>query len=438
MKKDIVYSLVAKELRRQKEMIGLIPSENTVSPEVSRVLSSCLSNKYSEGYAGRRYYEGNQVIDQIEFLAMDRIKKLFAVPYVNIQPYSGSPANFAIYFALMQPGDTLMGLKLSMGGHLTHGHPKVTGSGRFYNSVQYGVKKNARIDFAEVEALAKKHKPKVIVAGNTAYPFELDFKKFRKIVDMVGAWLVADISHVTGLVVAGEHMSPVPYADVIMSTTHKTFRGPRGAMIIVTDRGMKRDPELGKKIDSAIIPGLQGGPHNATTAAIAIAAGEASTAKFKKYAQQIRKNATVLADRLMKNGISLVGNGTETHLMVIDLTKYGPGLGTQAAFAMDVAGIYANRNTVPDEQGSPFYPSGIRIGTPLVTSRGMKEREMKKIADWIAEVILHVKNQPLPDDKKERAVFLKEFRKNALKDPVLKKIRREVRALTAGFPLFQS
>ncbi|NCN24337.1 MAG: serine hydroxymethyltransferase, partial [Candidatus Pacebacteria bacterium] len=224
MKKDIVYSLVAKELRRQKEMIGLIPSENTVSPEVSRVLSSCLSNKYSEGYAGRRYYEGNQVIDQIEFLAMDRIKKLFAVPYVNIQPYSGSPANFAIYFALMQPGDTLMGLKLSMGGHLTHGHPKVTASGRFYNSVQYGVKKNARIDFAEVEKLAKKHKPKVIVAGNTAYPFEIDFKKFRKIADMVGAWLVADISHVTGLVVAGEHMSPVPYADVIMSTTHKTFR----------------------------------------------------------------------------------------------------------------------------------------------------------------------------------------------------------------------
>jgi len=438
MKKDIVYSLVAKELRRQKEMIGLIPSENTVSPEVSRVLSSCLSNKYSEGYAGRRYYEGNQVIDQIEFLAMDRIKKLFAVPYVNIQPYSGSPANFAIYFALMQPGDTLMGLKLSMGGHLTHGHPKVTASGRFYNSVQYGVKKNARIDFAEVEKLAKKHKPKVIVAGNTAYPFELDFKKFRKIADMVGAWLVADISHVTGLVVAGEHMSPVPYADVIMSTTHKTFRGPRGAMILVTDRGMERDPDLGKKIDSAILPGLQGGPHNATTAAIAIAAAEANAPKFKKYAQQIRKNATVLAERLMKNGISLVGAGTETHLMVIDLTKYGPGLGTQAAFAMDVAGMYANRNTVPEEQGSPFYPSGIRIGTPLLTSRGMKEREMKKIADWITEVILHVKDQPLPADKKERAVFLKEFRKNALKDPVLKKIRREVKALTAGFPLFQS
>lgn len=437
MKKDIVYSLVAKENRRQKEMIGLIPSENTVSPEVSRVLSSCLSNKYSEGYADRRYYEGNQVIDQIEHLAINRVKKLFAVPYVNIQPYSGSPANFAIYFALMKPGDTLMGLKLSMGGHLTHGHPKVTASGRFYNSVQYGVKKNARIDFAEVEALAKKHKPKVIVAGNTAYPFELDFKKFRKIADMVGAWLVADISHVTGLVVAGEHMSPVPYADVIMSTTHKTFRGPRGAMILVTDRGMKRDPELGKKIDSAIIPGLQGGPHNATTAAIAIAAGEASTVKFKKYAKQIRKNATALAERLMKNGINLVGDGTETHLMVIDLTKYGPGLGTQAAFAMDVAGMYANRNTVPDEQGSPFYPSGIRIGTPLVTSRGMKEKEMKKIADWISQVILHVKNQLLPDDKKERAVFLKEFRKNALKDPVLKKIRREVRALTAGFPLFQ-
>jgi len=434
---DKIFSLVAKELKRQKEMIGLIPSENTVSPAVSKVLSSCLSNKYSEGYALRRYYEGNQIIDEIELLAIERIKKLFGVPYVNVQPYSGSPANWAIYFSLMQPGDTLMGLKLSMGGHLTHGHPDVTASGRFYNSVQYGVKKDARIDFAEVEQLAKKHKPKVIVAGNTAYPFELDFKKFRAIADKVGAWLVADISHITGLVIAGEHMSPVPYADVIMTTTHKTFRGPRGAMILVTQRGLDRDPDLGKRMNAAIIPGTQGGPHNATTAGIAIAAAEASTAKFRAYGKQIRKNATALATELLQQDIDLVGGGTETHLMVIDLTKFGIGLGTQVAFALDVAGIYANRNTIPTEQGSPFYPSGLRLGTPLVTSRGMKEKEMKQIAKWIALVAKHVSEQQLPTDRKERAVFLKKFRKNALKDPVLKNIRKEVKMMTAKFPLFQ-
>lgn len=434
---DQIFSLVSQEEERQLAQIGLIPSENNTSPEVSQVLSSCLSNKYSEGYPYRRYYEGNQVVDEIETLAQESVKKLFGVPYVNVQPYSGSPANFAIYFALMQPGDTLMGLKLSMGGHLTHGHPDVTASGRFYNSVQYGVKADARIDFAEVRRLAKKHKPKVIVAGNTAYPFELDFKQFREIADEVGAWLVADISHVTGLVVAGEHLSPVPYADVIMSTTHKTFRGPRGAMILVTERGMERDAELGKKIDSAIIPGLQGGPHNATTAGIAIAAGEAMKPEFKKYAQQIKKNADALAAALKKEGLTLVGDGTETHLMVIDLTPQGISLGTQVAFAMDVAGMYANRNTVPTEQGSPFYPSGVRIGTPLVTTRGMKEKEMEQIAGWIARVVRHVAEEQLPTDKKARGKFLKDFRAKAQKDPVLLAIREEVHAVTKNFPLFQ-
>lgn len=433
---EIIFDLVKKEEKRQKDMIGLIPSENNTSPEVSKVLSSCLSNKYSEGYAHRRYYEGNQIIDEIEDLAVERVKKLFGVPYVNVQPYSGSPANFAIYFALMQPGDTLMGLKLSMGGHLTHGHPTVTGSGRFYNSVQYGVKADARIDFEEVEKLALKHKPKVIVAGNTAYPFELDFKKFRAIADKVGAWLVADISHVTGLVIAGEHLSPVPYVDVVMTTTHKTFRGPRGAMILVTERGLKRDPELSKKVDAAIIPGLQGGPHNATTAGIAIAAQEAMSPKFKKYAQQIRKNATAMAEELKKQGLTLVGGGTETHLIVVDLTPFGVSLGTQVAFALDVAGIYANRNTVPTEKGSPFYPSGLRVGTPLVTTRGMKEKEMRQIAQWIARVVEHVKTETLPTDPKERQAFLKDFRKKALKDKTLLAIRKEVKAMTKQFPLF--
>lgn len=433
---DTIFDLIKQEKKRQVEKIGLIPSENNTSQEVSSVLSSVLSNKYAEGYPYRRYYEGNQIIDQVESLAQERIKKLFNVPYVNVQPYSGSPANLAIYFALMKPGETLMGLKLANGGHLTHGHPKVTASGTFYTSIQYGVKANARIDFDEVRKLAKEHKPKVIVAGNTAYPFELDFEKFREIADEVGAWLVADISHVTGLVVAGEHQSPVPHVDVIMSTTHKTFRGPRGAMIMVTDRGLARDPKLGTKIDAAIIPGLQGGPHNATTAAIAVAAAEAMRPEFKRYAKQIRKNATALAERLMKNGVKLVGDGTQTHLMVLDLSAFGVGLGTQVAYAMDVAGMYANKNTVPNEQGSPFYPSGVRIGTPLVTTRGMKEKEMRMIADWITQVIQIVKEEQLPTDNKQRIAFVESFKARADKNKELKAIAKEVRLLAKQFPLF--
>ncbi len=436
-KRDHIFELIEKEKQRQIEMIGLIPSENVCSPEVDSVLSSCLNSKYSEGYAGRRYYEGNQYIDAIETEARERVMHLFDVPYVNVQPYSGSPANSAIYFALMEPGDTIMGLKLAMGGHLTHGHPNVTFSGKYFNSVQYGVDENARIDFDEVRALAKEHKPKVIIAGNTAYPFELDFQQFRDIADEVGAWLVADISHVTGLVIAGEHPSPVPHADIIMSTTHKTFRGPRGAMILVTRRGMERDPKLGSRIDSAIIPGLQGGPHNATTAAIALAAAEAAQPSFKKYARQIRLNATVLAQTLMDEGLQLVGNGTQTHLMVVDLTNFSDGLGTQVAYAMDVAGIYANRNTVPHEPCSPFYPSGVRVGTPLVTTRGMKEAEMKQIGQWIARVVDHVKSSVLPEDKTARVAFVKEFQKQADGDEVLLAIRNEVTALAMQFPLFQ-
>lgn len=434
--KDVAQLITAEE-KRQKEMIGLIPSENTCSDDVLSALGSHLNSKYSEGYPGRRYYEGNQVIDEIENLARDRVKKLFDVPYVNVQPYSGSPANSAIYFALMQPGETLMGLKLATGGHLTHGHPGVTFSGRYFNSVQFGVDKNARIDFEEVRKLALEHKPKVIVAGTTAYPFELDFKRFREIADEVGAWLVADISHITGLVVGGAHPSPVPYADVIMSTTHKTFRGPRGAMILVTERGLARDPKLGAKVDAAIIPGLQGGPHNATTAAIAIAAHEAAQPDFKKYIAQIRKNADALAAALMDEGLKLVGDGTENHLMVVDLTPFGPSLGTQVAYALDVAGIYANRNTIPDEPGSPFYPSGLRIGTPLVTTRGMKEAEMKQIAAWIHRVVDHVKSEQLPANKDERVLFLKRFKEKARSDIELLAIRKEVKALASTFPLFK-
>lgn len=434
---DPIFALIDQEYQRQLDKIGLIPSENTVSAAVSEVLASCLSNKYSEGYSQRRYYEGNQIIDQVETLAVNRIKTLFGVPYVNVQPYSGSPANSAIQFALLEPGETLMGLQLTMGGHLTHGHPQVTFSGRYFRSVQYGLGPDARIDFDQLRALAVAHRPKLIIAGNTAYPFILEFEKFRQIADEVGAWLLADISHVTGLVIGGQHPSPVATADIIMSTTHKTFRGPRGAMILVTDRGLARDPELGKKIDSAIIPGLQGGPHNATTAAIAIAAAEAAQPAFQVYTQQIRRNADVLAETLRAAGIPLVGGGTETHLMIMDLSGFGPGLGGCVSYAMDVAGIYANRNTVPNEPGSPFYPSGVRLGTPLVTSRGMKEAEMIQIGHWIARVVKHVTaSTQLPADKKLRGRFLQQFRTAADQDLQLLTIAQEVKALAHRFPLF--
>lgn len=435
-KKHLIFDLIKKEEQRQIEMIGLIPSENNSSEAVRSCLSSCLSSKYAEGYPKRRYYEGNQVIDEIEIEAQERLKKLFNVPYVNVQPYSGSPANSAVEFAVLEAGETMMGLALSSGGHLTHGHPKVTFSGRYFNSVQYGLDKNARIDYEEVRQLALKHKPKLIVTGTTAYPFILDFKKFAEIADEVGAYLLADISHITGLVVAGEHQSPVPYAHIVMSTTHKTFRGPRGAMIMVTSKGLEKDADLADKIDKAVFPALQGGPHNETTAAIAIAAEEASQLEFKTYAKQIRKNADALAAALQQEGLKLVGDGTENHLILIDLTPFGEGFGTQVAFALDVAGIYANRNTIPNEPCSPFYPSGLRIGTPLVTTRGMKEQEMIKIAQWIARVVDHIKGEQLPVEKTARRLFLKEFKERSLKDERLLQICAEVKKLASTFPLF--
>jgi len=433
---DIVYQLIAEEEQRQREKIGLIPSENHMSPEVAGVLGSCLSSKYAEGYPGKRYYEGNQIVDQIENLAIERAKALFGVPFANVQAYSGSPANTAIQFALLEPGDTLMGLALGGGGHLTHGHPNVTFSGKYYHSVQYGVNAQGRIDFDAMLALARAHRPKLIIAGTTSYPFLLDFARFRAVADEVGAWLVADTSHITGLILGGEHPSPVEYADVIMTTTHKTLRGPRGAIILVTERGLRRDPKLGGKIDKAIIPGLQGGPHNANTAGIAVALAEAARPQFRSYARQMRCNAEALAQSLTGHGLKLVGGGTENHLMVIDLTPFSIGLGTQAAYALDVAGIYANRNTIPDEPGSPFYPSGLRLGTPLVTTRGMKEQEMGQIGQWIAAVIDHVKAAALPEDGKARGPFIKAFQEQCARDPYLLDVCNQVRLLASEFPLF--
>lgn len=435
-KQHAVFDLVKREEQRQREMIGLIPSENHSSEAVRSVLSSCLLSKYAEGYPRRRYYEGNQIIDEIEQLAQERLKKLFGVPHVNVQPYSGSPANSAVEFAVLEPGDTLLGLALSSGGHLTHGHPKVTFSGRFFKTVQYGLDAKARIDYEALRQLALEHRPKLIIAGTTAYPFTLDFEQFASIADEVGAYLLADISHITGLVVGGEHPSPVPHAHIIMSTTHKTFRGPRGAMLMVTKRGLAKDPELADKIDKAVFPGLQGGPHNETTAAIAIAAEEASLPEFKQYAQQIRQNALALAKALQAQGLQLVGDGTDNHLLLLDLTSFGEGFGTQVAFALDVAGIYANRNTIPNEPCSPFYPSGLRIGTPLVTTRGMKEPEMIKIAAWITRVVEHIKAEQLPSDRSARQQFLKDFKVRISQDQVLLAIRQEVKAMASQFPLF--
>lgn len=422
-----VFKLIQEEKVRQVTGLEMIPSENYVSADVLKALGSILTNKYSEGFPGRRYYGGNEVIDKIENYAVDLAKKLFKVPVALVQSYSGSPANFAATMAVCNPGDTVMGLDLSHGGHLTHG-ANLSFSSIFYKSVPYHVdSKNWHIDFDELEKLAIKHKPKLIWAGTTAYPFKLDYKKFRQIADKVGAFVVADISHISGLIVGGVHDSPVPYVDLVTTTTHKTLRGPRGAMIMVTDRGLKKDPELPKKLERAIIPGLQGGPHNHQTAAIAVALEEASTAGFKKYALQVAKNAKVLAESL--------GTISQTHLILLSLTSYGYGMGYQAQYALETAGITVNKNTIPGEPVSPFYPSGIRMGTPALTSRGMKEKEMKKIAGWILRVLEEVRGMDMPTEQTERAKYIKEVKVKLAKNKNLLKIRKEIAAFAKKYPI---
>lgn len=375
-----VESLLVEESRLQGQTIRLIPSENYASQAVLEASASVLTNKYSEGYPGRRYYEGQQVVDQVETLAIERARRLFGVEHANVQPYSGSPANLAIYLAFLQPGDTVMGMALPMGGHLTHGW-NVSVTGRWFRSVQYAVRKeNGRVDLDEVRDLARAERPKLIFCGGTAIPRIVDFAGFAEIAHEVGALLVADIAHVAGLVVGGVHPSPVGHADVISTTTHKTLRGPRGAML------MAGRPELGAPLDKAVFPGLQGGPHNHTTAAIAVALHEAAQPAFREYAKQIVLNAQAMASELLARGYDLVSGGTDNHLILIDLTnKNVPG--KQAAKALDQAGIVTNYNTVPFDPCKPFNPSGLRIGTPAVTSRGMGPAEMRTIAGWIDEVV---------------------------------------------------
>ncbi len=427
--------LIAQEAKRQEEGLEMIPSENYTSVAIREAMGSILTNKYSEGYPGRRYYGGNQFVDEIERLAQDRAKKLFGVPYVNVQPYSGSPANFAVYLATCAPGDTIMGLNLPDGGHLTHGW-KASATALFYKSVPYHVTPDGRVDIDEVWRLAKEHKPKLIWTGATAYVYQYEFEKFAEIAKDVGAYLAADIAHVVGLVIAGVHTSPFPYAHIVTTTTHKTLRGPRGGMIMVTDVGLAKDPQLSEKIDKAIIPGFQGGPHNHQTAAIAVALKEAATPAFKTYGKQIVANAKVLAQTLIKESLHLVGNGTENHLILVDLVPtFGPGGGFFAQEALGVAGITINKNTIPKDPSSPFYPSGIRLGTPAITTRGMKEKEMQQIGIWIAQAIREVSHYRLPSSKDERVIYLAKFHEDISKDKKLLAIASKVKKLCKQFPV---
>jgi glycine hydroxymethyltransferase len=380
-----IAALVDAEGRRQSESIRLIPSENYVSQAVLDATGTLLTNKYSEGYPRRRYYEGQQIIDQVEELAIERAKALFGVDHANVQTYSGSPANLAIYLAFLKPGETMMGMSLPMGGHLTHGW-SVSATGKWFNAVQYGVRRDTgRIDFDEVRELAEKERPKVIFCGGTAIPRTIEFEEFAKIARDVEAILVADIAHIAGLIAGGAHPSPVGHAEVISTTTHKTLRGPRGAMLM-------SDAEHAKALDRAVFPGLQGGPHNHTTAAIAVALREAATKEFQAYAHQIVTNAKALATALTEQGFDLVSGGTDNHLILVDLTNKDIG-GKPAAQALDRAGIELNYNTVPYDPRKPFDPSGMRLGTPSVTTRGLTEDHMPQIAAWMAEAVAAAKRE---------------------------------------------
>lgn len=388
-----IARLIAAEEKRQREGLEMIPSENHTSVGVLKALGTRLTDKYSEGYPGMRYYGGCEVVDQVENLARDRAKALFGTTHANVQPYSGSPANMAVYYALCDPGDTVMGLELYFGGHMTHGL-KVNFSGTIYNSVQYRTGKDGWLDYDEITRLAREHKPKLIVVGATAYPRIYDWQRLREAADACGAFLLADISHIAGLVVAGEHPSPVGIADVVTTTTHKTLRGPRGAIILCNGnpsnplkKAERTRENLPTLIDRAIIPGLQGGPHNHQTAAIAVALYEAAKPEFKEYGQQIVKNAKRLAERLMAKDYQLVTGGTDNHLLLIDLTSKGV-TGKEAEDALGKAGITVNKNTVPFDPRPPFSPSGIRMGTPALTTRGLKEAEMEQVAEWIDAAIV--------------------------------------------------
>lgn len=398
-----INSLIEKECQRQADVIRMIASENYASAAVMEATGSCLANKYSEGYARKRYYQGQEYIDIIEEIAIERMRNLFGVDHVNVQPYSGSPANQAVYMALLKPGDRVLGMDLAAGGHLTHG-AKVSFSGKLYDVQHYGVnRETGMIDYDQVRAKARDFQPKMIIAGASAYPRKLDFAAFRSIADEVGAVLMADISHFSGLCLSGDHPSPASYAQVITTTTHKLFRGPRGAVIMC-------DSPLASAIDKAVFPGLQGGPHNNTTAAIAVAAKEAASADYIEYCHQVVKNAKTLAQALLDNGFALFTGGTDNHLILMDVTPLGI-TGNPLAIAMEKAGLVANSNKIPFDSRPANDPSGVRLGTAAITSRGMKEAESAKIAEFITMAA-----------------------KNANNETELAKIKQQVKAMCANFP----
>jgi glycine hydroxymethyltransferase len=393
-----IYELIRQEEVRQSGSIRLIPSENYVSRAVMMATASCLTNKYAEGYPGKRYYEGQQVTDLIEKVAQDRAKKIFKADHANVQPYSGSVANLAAYAALIEPHDTIMGMSLVHGGHLTHGW-KVSLTSKFFNSVSYEINtETGRLDYDKIRDLAKKHHPKIIISGATAYPRTIDFEIFGQIAKEVGAYHVSDIAHIAGLVVAGIHKSPVPYADIVSTTTHKTLRGPRGGMLLCR-------AELADKVDRAVFPGLQGGPHMHTLTAIAVALAEADTPEFVAYAKQIVKNAKALSEKLLECGFNLVSGGTDNHLMLIDLRNKGiPG--KKLAKALDRARIVTNYNTIPGDTAPPFNPSGLRLGTPAITTRGFKEPEAQQIAAFIHRVAENIDKESVIEEVGKEVLLL--------------------------------
>lgn len=401
-----IYQSIKKEQQRQEEGLEMIPSENFVSPAILQALGSVLTNKYSEGYPGKRYYGGCEFIDEVEQLAIDRAKQLFGAEHVNVQPLSGAPANIAVYFALLKPGDTVLGMDLSHGGHLTHGHP-VTAMAHIFNFVRYKTTPEGMIDLENLRQMALEHKPKMILVGYSSYSREIDYQKVKEIADEVGALTMADIAHIAGLIAGGVMNNPVSLFDVVTTTTHKTLRGPRGGMIMCKEIHAKA-------IDKAVFPGLQGGPHENNIAAKAVAFKEALEPDFKEYALQIKKNAKVLEEEFKQRGYKICFGTTENHLLLIDVTTKSLS-GKEAQIALDKAGITVNKNMIPDDPRSPMDPSGIRLGTPALTTRGMKEDEMKLIATWIDQVIMNWQN-----------------------DEHLKMIRAEIKELTNEFPLYPS
>ncbi len=438
--KDELFELLKKEKKRQRDGLVLIPSENYVSADVLKVLGSEFGNKYAEGQVGRRYYTGNEWVDGVESLAIERAKKLFGAPFVNVQAYSGSPANMAILIALCEKkSDLVLSQELSHGGHLSMGQ-KVSATGRFFKTDHYHLSKRGEIGWKELGEKARRLKPRVIFAGGTAYTKKFDFKRYGEIAGQVGAYFVADISHVAGLVVAGVHPDPVPYADLVMTTSHKTLRGGRGALIMVTKRGLNKDADLGEKINKAVFPGIQGGPHMNNIASIAVALEEASSPGFKKYGRKVVRNAKALADSLGRYEFKLIGGGTENHMIWIDLRKKGID-GWSMHVALEMVNMFVNKQTVPNDPRPAYYPSGLRLGTPAVTTRGMQEAQMRLIAQWlgtVAEICQeHWSNSIGSENYEKDQEARKMFKKRLEEDKAIKKMRKEVRDFARKWPIFK-